>query len=225
MSVTAPPAAPALVDDIQLLEAQREHLTVQQLRQMMGWTYGAEGQLMADLWHGFNEQLWGGRLDPAPMWLPTCTTWGRWIGLYSGNAQHQTLAIQVKWQLGVQIRAGVLLHEMVHQHLHESRQCTAHNAVPWCGEIMRLTRMVWGQVIWATPAVPRRVNGKSTRVQRPGPDGMPSITRKQLAGWPHSLGLHVPIRRFLSDVIDGNRRADVLEQRQLLLEGVHDDLR
>lgn len=221
MSGPASAAAPLLVDDIQILEARREPLTVEQLRQMMGWTYGADGQLMADLWHGFNQQLWGGRLDPAPMWLPTCTNWGRWIGLYSGNAEHQALSIQVKWQLGAQARADVLLHEMVHQALHEARLCTAHNAVPWCQEIMRLSQEIWGARIWASPSVPRRVKGKSTRVQRPGPDGTESITRKQIAGWPWGLGLHVPISRYLADTIDGICRQELLEQRQLLLEGYH----
>lgn len=219
--MSASASAPQMLDDIQIMDAQRAPLTVQQLRQMMGWTYGAEGQLMADLWDAFNQQLWGGRLDPAPMWMPTCTSWGRWIGLCTANAEHQTLSIQVKWQLSMQARADVLLHEMIHQALHEARLCTAHNALPWCQEIMRLTQEIWGVRIWASPAVPRRVHGKSTRVQRPGPDGMESITRKQMASWPHSLGLEVPIGRYLSGRMDATGHRDELEQTQLLLEGCH----
>jgi hypothetical protein len=209
------------VDDIELLEADRHPLTVQQLRQLMGWTYGADGQLLADLWHGFNQTLWDGKLDPAPMWMPTCTDWGRWIGLYRGNHANQTLSIQVKWQLSEQDRADVLLHEMVHQALHEAMVCTKHNAVPWCQEIMRLTQEIWGVSIWASPSLPRKVKGKSARVQKPSPTGAESITRKQIAGWPWRLGLHVPIQHYLGRIIDVEPEHHALSQRQMLLEAAH----
>ena len=209
------------VDDIELLDADRHPLTVRQLRKMMGWTYGADGQLLADLWRGFNQRLWDGRLDPAPMWIPTCTDWGRWIGLYRGNHQHQTLSIQVKWQLSEQDRADVLLHEMVHQALHESRLCPKHNAVPWCQEIVRLTQEIWGVSIWASPADPRKVRGKSVRVQKPSQAGAESITRKQIASWPHSLGLHVPMQDFKGITIDVEPERKALTQRQMLLEACH----
>jgi len=190
-------AGPERVDDVQVLEADRHSLTVEQLRLMMGWVYGADGEQLADLWQAFNVQLWGGRLEPVPMWMPTCTNWGRWIGLYTHTGMGRSLSIQVKWQLGPQGRADVLLHEMLHQSLAEARRCTAHNAAPWCQEVMRITRELWGVSIWASPSVPRRVAGKSTRVQAPGPDGQPSITRKQIAGWPSSCGLHVSLHHLL----------------------------
>jgi hypothetical protein len=190
-------SGPERVHDIEVLEAERHPLTVEQLREMMGWAYGPEGEQLADLWQALNVRLWDGRLDPVPMWLPTCTDWGRWIGLYRGNPDHRSLSIQVKWQLSPRDRADVLLHEMVHQALHEGRQCTAHNAVPWCQEIMRITQELWGVSIWASPAVPRRVGGKSTRVQALSPDGRESISRKRIASWPHSLALSLPVQELL----------------------------
>jgi hypothetical protein len=184
-------AGPELVDDVQVLDADRHQVTVQQLRQMMGWVYGSDGEQLADLWHGLNVRLWGGRLEPVPMWMPTCTSWGRWIGLYTHNHAGRSLSIQVKWQLGPQGWADVLLHEMVHQALAEAGRCTAHNAVPWCQEIMRISLELWGVRIWASPSVPRRVGGISKRVQAPAADGTPSITRRELSSWPQSIGLHV----------------------------------
>lgn len=184
-------AGPELVDDVQVLDADRHQVTVQQLRQMMGWVYGADGEHLADLWQGLNVRLWGGRLEPVPMWMPTCTSWGRWIGLYTHNGSGRSLSIQVKWQLGPQGWADVLLHEMVHQALAEAGRCTAHNAVPWCQEIMRISQELWGVRVWASPSVPRRVGGISKRVQAPAADGTSSITRRELAGWPWRIGLHV----------------------------------
>jgi hypothetical protein len=190
---------PERIDDVQVIEGERHPLTVEQLRQMMGWAYGADGEQLADLWQALNVRLWEGRLDPVPMWLPTCTDWGRWIGLYTHNGMGRSLSIQVKWQLSPRDRAGVLLHEMVHQALAEAGQCTAHNAVPWCQQIMRITQELWGVPIWASPALPRRVAGKSTRVQAVSPDGRQSISRKCMAAWPHSLALHVPVLELLED--------------------------
>jgi len=185
-------------DDIELLDDDREPITVPQLRQMMGWTFGRDGEQLADLWAALNDQLWGGLLEPTPIWLPRVTTYGRWVGKYTGNLEHRTLSIQVKWQLGEQGRADVLLHEMVHQRLHERRECTKHNAWPWCREIVRLTRELWGRDIWASPAVPRRVAGHSTRVQVAGPGGLQSISRQAIATWPQSIGLCVPIDELLA---------------------------
>jgi hypothetical protein len=190
-------AGPEVVDDVQVLEGDRHPLTVHQLREMLGWSYGADGEQLADLWHALNILLWDGRLEPVPMWLPTCTSWGRWVGLFTHNGRGRSLSIQVKWQLGHQGRANVLLHEMVHQALAETGRCTKHNAEPWCQELMRLSATLWGVSIWASPSVPRRVDGKSMRVQALSPDGMPSISRRQMAGWPWSLGLHVPVNALL----------------------------
>lgn len=190
-------------DDIELLDDDREPITVDQLRQMMGWTFGRDGEQLAELWAAFNDRLWGGSLEPVPIWLPRVTTYGRWIGLYSGNHDHRSLSVQVKWQLSPQAQADVLLHECVHQALWEQRQCPAHNAWPWCREIVRLTRELWGIDIWAAPSVPRRVAGHSTRVQAAGPGEQVSITRQQIATWPHSLGLHVQVDQLLGAVAGG----------------------
>jgi len=187
---------PHMLDDVQVLDADRHPITTEQMRLMMGWVYGTDGEQLADLWAAFNRLLWGGKLEPVPLWMPTCTSWGRWIGLYTHN-HSRSLSIQVKWQLAAEARAGVLLHEMVHQALAEAGKCTRHNAAPWCDEIMRISHELWGVRIWASPSNPTRVAGESVRRQKPSPSGEPSITRRQIASWPHSVGLRVNVHEVL----------------------------
>lgn len=187
----------AMVDDVEVIDSDREPITLAELRQMMRWGFGDEGAELADLWAVLNDRLWDGQLEPVPLWLPRCTTYGRWIGLCTSNGRGQVLHLQVKYQLCRHMRADVLLHEMVHQYLVQTGQNSKHNAWPWCSEIVRLTKEIWGIGIWASPSVPRRVNGKPKRVQRPGPDGQASITRQQIACWPHSIGLSLPLDDYL----------------------------
>jgi hypothetical protein len=195
MTTAAPPQA-WHDDDVEVLDLDRAPMTVQQLARLMQWSFGDTGQQLAELWHGINLRLFDGRLLPVPIWLPRTTTYGRWIGLCTSNRRRQTLSLQVKYQLTPQAQADVLLHEMVHQALVESGQASGHNAWPWCQQIVRLTSDIWGHDIWAAPSVPRRVAGKSMRVQPNGPDGRPSLTRKQIATWPHSIGLRLPIDTY-----------------------------
>jgi len=181
-------------NDINVMDAAREPITVDQLRLMMGWSWGKLGTDTADYWQQMNQDFWGGALQPCPIWFPAAVPYGHWIGLYTCNHQSESLHIQVAFNqtdsfAGV---VNVLLHEMIHQYLSESGQDTRHNAKPWCNEIMRLTREIWSQDIWASPAVPRKdAKGKSHRIQMPSPQGEPSISRKDIAGWPDSLGLDI----------------------------------
>jgi len=190
-----------MIDDVEVIDADREQITLAELRQMMRWGFGDEGAELADLWASLNDRLWDGQLDPVPLWLPRCTTYGAWIGLCTSNTKGQVLHLQVKYQLGRQARADVLLHEMVHQCLVQTGQKSNHNAWPWCEEIRRLTSDIWGIDIWASPAVPRKVDGRSKRVQRPGPDGQQSITRRQIATWPSSIGRRLPLDEYLTNEV------------------------
>ena len=185
-------------NDVETIDATRHPLTVAQLREMMGWSFGGEGELMADLWQGFNQQLWDSTLKPCPLFFPRATTYGSWIGLFTRNLSGMSLHIQLKHSMTTQQKADVLLQEMVHQALSESRRDTSHNAKPWCEEIMRLTAKLWQQDIWASPSEPRKVEGRSVRIQKPSATGTQSISRTAIASWPDSLGLHVPINRFVA---------------------------
>lgn len=181
---------------IEILKFDRVPISREQMACLLRWTYGKEGLEFARLWCSFNDQLFGGKLSPVPIYQPTASPWGHWIGLYSGNDRNESLSIQIVRGKTREQKIAILLHEMVHQRLHETGDNPDHNSPAWCREIMRLTREIWATEIWASPSVPRKVNGVSSRIQKPAPDGRLSLTRKEIAGWPLSLGLFVPLQRF-----------------------------
>lgn len=186
-----------MAGDIQIIDSERQSLDFANLRRLMGWSWGDAGEWIADLWQEFNQRHWQGTLDPTPIWFPSASPYGRWIGQFTGNMQRQSHHIQLVRRLDRQERADVLLHEMIHQNLFESKQCTDHNAVPWCSEIMRLSREIWGVELWAAPSNPRKLEGASVRIQKSCPDnGKKSIPRSSIARWPHSVGLHVPVSDY-----------------------------
>jgi hypothetical protein len=85
-----------------------------------------------------------------------------------------------------------LLHEMVHQFLFEHGEDAAHLSKGWRREIMRLTKQIKGQEIWAGPSVIRRIDGKPTRINASNPKtGQQSLTQAVIARWPHD---HLDIR-------------------------------
>lgn len=142
--------------DIEIINSERERLDFQQLRLMMGWSFGDRGRQTADLWQALNQLHFRGSLDPTPIWFPQTSPYGRWVGLCTGNHKAQTQHIQIVYGQGEQERANILLHEMIHQYLLESRLDASHNALPWCNEIMRLSQEIWGVKIWASPSEPRK---------------------------------------------------------------------
>ena len=185
------------MSQIKIEKYARVPLSREEMDCMLRWTYGDEGTRLAMLWRSFNDQLFSASLAPVPIHQPTATPYGHWIGLYSGNEKRETLEIQLKRGQCINQKIEVLLHEMIHQKLWESGECSSHNHPAWCNEIMRLTREIWGVEIWASPSVPRKVGGKSKRIQKPSPDGRPSIPLSSIARWPFSLGLTIPMDRFI----------------------------
>ena len=185
------------MSDIEIQKFDRVPILREQMECMLRWTYGNEGSELARLWCSFNDQLFEGRLSPVPIFQPTASPFGRWIGLYQGNDRNESLLIQLLRGESREEKFAVLLHEMIHQCLHESGENPNHNSIAWCNQIMRLTREVWKLEIWAAPSLPRKIKGASVRVQKSSPDGKPSITRKQIASWPQSLGLQIPVERFV----------------------------
>jgi len=143
-------------------------------------------------WERLNHLGWDGRLQPILITDAVMLPWGRAIGYYEPCNKNEIGHITIKRS---ELKNGrwrdVLLHEMIHQFLHETGQNTEHNDKPWCNEIMRLGYLLWGATFWASPSEPRRVAGESVRIQKPSPTGEPSISRRSIAGFPYSLNLHV----------------------------------
>jgi hypothetical protein len=182
---------------IEIQDFARVPLSRAEMASILRWTYGDEGEQFARLWCGLNDKLFDGKLSPVPIYQPRATPYGKWRGLYSGNMRNESLEIQLKRGEDRDSKFATLLHEMIHQRLWEAGENPCHNGTPWCNEIMRLTREIWGIEIWASPSVPRKVGGKSKRIQKPSPDGRLSIPFCAIELWPHSLRLSLPMERFI----------------------------
>ena len=183
---------------LEIQGAERPKITFAEVRNILHYAFDKHGVAIADSWLDFNERFWEGKLEPVPLFLVAATPYGNWSGLCTHNKQ-RTINIQIKHGLDLQTKRGVLLHEMVHQYLVESGANIRHNGQPWCTEIMRISRDYFGKAIWAgAPKMARvkRRNPKTkemekviTRINPPGPNGEPSLTQKEIAGWPHSVSL------------------------------------
>ncbi len=167
------------------------------MRQLTTWSWGEMGACIADLWLQFNERHWAGMLMPCPIWFPRTLPYWRRKGKCTGNLYGQTLHIQILLGLPMQEKANVLLHEMIHQYLLQAEKPTEHNDWPWCDEVMRLSKDIFGLDIWAAPAHPRKVRGKSQRVQQVRADGRKSISMQVIAEWPQSTGWQIDIEEYI----------------------------
>jgi hypothetical protein len=162
----------------------------------VGW--GEQGERVADCWVEFNRLYFGGRLLPLPIFLTPVMPYGRMIGwtCCGGAVTHIALAAPRNGRFLVADK-NTLLHEMLHQFLHESKEDPKHAGAPWCREIMRLTKQITGKNIWAGPYTVRKVREgdgrRSMRVNLAEPGtGRPSIEQKIIARWPHDgLGINL----------------------------------
>lgn len=185
----------------------RRRMTFDDLRLMCGWQFGDRGERIADLWQEINRVVFASTVRPSPITFPATFPYGHCIGLtYTGNPDSFE-SIQLKAGMRDDEMAGVLLHEMLHQFLSQERRITKHNSKDWCGEVMRITKLIWGVDVWAAPVtigkevVGRDEDGKqvrrSVRRQAAAPDGKPSPSMELIKRWPHSFELVVPWRDLL----------------------------
>jgi hypothetical protein len=81
---------------------------------------------------------------------------------------------------------GTLLHEMLHQYLFERGENSAHAGAPWRREIMRLTKLITGETVWAGPSKTVRRDGHMVRVNASHPETKQvSLPQAVIARWPH----------------------------------------
>src|SRR5262249_47468030 len=130
-----------------------------------------------------------GALKPVPLVISNTLPFGRLIGRcsYDPDASGRTITLNVPAQHNVLVADnGTLLHEMLHQYLHERGENAKHAGEPWRREIMRLTKAITGREIWAGRSKTVRSNGSIIRMNAPHPEtGEPSLPQKVIAHWPH----------------------------------------
>jgi hypothetical protein len=186
---------------------QRADITFAQMKAFLRTGWGALGERVAETWLRLNRKHFKGKLQPIPIVLTAVSPYGHWCGLTTSSPHvRRAHLIELTWpRLYQTLRAdaGVLLHEMVHQHLTECGANPKHEAQAWCDEVMRLHFDITGKMIWAAPETVGKEKGddgkrKSIRKQAPDPiTGEAGLTRSEIAGWPHS-------------VLDRNTRAKLL---------------
>jgi hypothetical protein len=173
---------------------KKRDYTFEEMRRALVVGWGELGERTALCWRDFNRLYFANELQPLPIFLTPTMPYGRMLGwTCCGNAvTHIALSSPKDGNVLVADR-GVLLHEMIHQFLHERGEFPKHQGQPWCREIMRLHLQITGQSIWAGAYVVRKkkdANGgrQSVRLNQPDREtGRESITQTQIAGWPGSL--------------------------------------
>jgi hypothetical protein len=122
--------------------------------------------------------------------VPT-SPYGHWLGLH--RVQRNIYLMPTGEKRSWPFVRGVLLHEMIDQTLNQRGQNQAHAGTPWCEEIMRISRQL-GREISAGKYMVKKIDGKSRHVnQGPSePSGARVLKQKEIARWPHSIGLEPP---------------------------------
>src|SRR5262249_16223695 len=132
--------------------------TLKDMRRTLEVGWGEQGVRVGDCWVAFNRLYFAGRLLPLPIFLTPVSPYGKSIGwtCSGGAVTHIALTAPRVGQLLVADK-NTLLHEMVHQLLHESKEDYKHAGEPWCRAIMRLTKEITGKSVWAGEYTVRKI--------------------------------------------------------------------
>jgi hypothetical protein len=160
--------------------------TLADYRRAASVLWGEGGEYCVDEFERLNRDHFAGVLPPLPIVIGI-TAYGKCIGLTRGGGSWDESLPRItiasnQFRVGSQKVTEILLHEMIHAKLMLAKQNPDHNDKPWCSEIMRLSREVFGKEILADPVNPRRVDGKVVRKARDG-----YLTRDEIAKWPDCL--------------------------------------
>jgi hypothetical protein len=163
---------------------------------LVGW--GKPVARVAECWLEYNKLYFSERLLPLPIFLTPTAPYGSRLGWLCccHTITHIALVCPQKGEVLVADR-DTLLHEMIHQCLHEQGLDPSHKGQPWRDEIMRLHQLISGQTIWAgryTVGKKKVGNGEweSVRLNRPDPvTGQTSLRQSDIARWPHSVGINL----------------------------------
>lgn len=175
----------------------RPNITLHQARQIAGCAFGERGKRIVDLWKQYNTEYFGEGLKPVPIILVPVSPYGHWYGLCCGTSENRTALIYLMSNLEWDQMRAILLHEMIHQKLFEDGEAPSHESGGWRREIMRISEDYFGKPFWAGKYTVKKVRDadgrrRSVRANQAGPNGEDSISQREIASWPTSLGLVAP---------------------------------
>lgn len=173
-----------------ILEAahDRPNITAEQMRAFLSSGWGELGERIFGHFNELNDRFFAGSLAPMPICVVPVSPYGHWAGLCCGSTTRREAALIYLCvpRDGKTLVAdrGVLLHEMLHAHLMARGDDPQHSGQAWRDEIVRLSAIAGRTVVARATKVVKDANRKSMRVT---PEG--SLTQREIASWPHSIGL------------------------------------
>ena len=117
----------------------------------LGW--GKFGTSIQAAWCKYNDLYFNNTLKPLPIVPTAILPYGHCVAYTRGSrgiANHIMLAAPKQGEVLVADK-GVLLHEMIHQHLFETGKDPSHAGKPWCDCIVRLNKQIGRKAIHAAP--------------------------------------------------------------------------
>jgi hypothetical protein len=164
------------------------------MHRFAGEAWGELGVKVVKKWCEFNASYFNGVLRPVPLVLTQTQPFGKRLAFCSYNPSTTGRAITLnvpKAHKSLLADNGTLLHEMVHQFLFERGEYPSHDGEPWRREIMRLTKQITGEQIWAGRSMTVRRDKHVVRINAPHPETKePSLPQAAIARWPHDgLGI------------------------------------
>jgi hypothetical protein len=163
--------------------------TIEDMRRFAGEAWGPLGVAVVERWCAFNDAYFDGALRPIPLVITNAQPFGKRLAFcsYNPDSGGRTITLNVpKHHQTLVADNNTLLHEMVHQFLHERGEYSKHNGAPWRREIMRITKLINGADIWAGASKSVRQGDNVKRMNVAHPEtGEPSLPQKAIARWPH----------------------------------------
>ena len=121
-----------------------QDFSIEDMRRFGGEAWGQIGVDIVERWCEFNAAYFDGALRPVPLVISNTQPFGKRIGFcsYDPDASGRTITLNLP-RTHNQLVAdnNTLLHEMLHQFLHERGENPKHAGAPWRREIMRLTKL------------------------------------------------------------------------------------
>jgi hypothetical protein len=156
--------------------------------------FGELGAWAYDEWARLNELYFEDRNEAGPI-IWGLTPHGAKLGHYNPERNEIVLHTSLvtpsdgaAWgirHLGKKYASDVLLHEMMHQRIHQlslsTRGYSSHNNEAWVNEVNRIAGLM-GLEVEARVVRQRRVDGKVKWAPEEG-----CLSREELAGFPHSV--------------------------------------
>lgn len=154
-------------------------------RHAAGLLWGDAGRWAVDESERWNSEAFDNELPPLPIVIGL-TAYGRSLAVcrYPGSNRplpRVTIHPSEFNTEGLRHASHVVLHELLHAWLMLRGENSTHNAAPWCGAIVRLSRRLFDLEIVAIPETNRRAATKARRAE------LGAISRTAVSSWPHSI--------------------------------------